>query len=102
MNIRLPLLKLKALPLNTMGFMDTSWLPGFIDADGSFYITLPSTCGFSLKQSKSDHNGHSKKNFKLSLANYLLVNAYFGSSTKCVGKKAYEIKASSKRSKKVK
>lgn len=78
-----------SLPLSSDSFKSTPqdsnpWLSGFIDAEGHFFVRKNS-CGFELVQANTDYSNRSKKEFKLTLAEFLqtslrAINKSYGSN----------------------
>lgn len=83
--------------LNTSNFKENSWLSGFIDSDGHFFVRLNNrkvSCGFELVQASSDHKNRSKKDIMISLAEYFNVNLLSINKDYCKGKLQYAVKFS--------
>ena len=81
--------------LNTSSFKDNSWLSGFIDSDGHFFVRLNNSkvsCGFELVQASSDHKNRSKKKIMLSLSEYFNVNLFNINKDYCKGKLQYGVR----------
>jgi len=97
LNKRFSELNIKKNELNTSSFKDNSWLSGFIDSDGHFYVRLNNkkvSCGFELVQASSDHQNRSKKDIILSLAEYFNVNLLSINKDYCKGKLQYGVRFS--------
>jgi hypothetical protein len=83
--------------LDNSNFKDNSWLSGFIDSDGHFFVRLRNksvSCGFELVQASSDHKGRSKKEIMLSLAEFFNNKLINITKDYCKGKLQYGIRFS--------
>jgi len=76
LNIKFINLNIVKYELNISLLSSDSWLSGFIDADGHFFVNTSKksiSCGFELVQSSIDKQGFSKLELMESLAQFLKV-----------------------------
>ncbi len=73
------LITIEKKPINLENIINTSWLSGFIDADGHFSVRTSLTgkyskieCKFELTQRQIDHNGYNNLEFLMKLEKLLI------------------------------
>jgi hypothetical protein len=77
LNARFPDLKLEKKEINHESLSKNSWLSGFIDADGYFFVRsnkVKVSCGFEIVQAIKDKKGKSKKEIMEQISNFFKVN----------------------------
>jgi hypothetical protein len=95
LNKRFPELNIIKKELNISSFKNNGWLSGFIDSDGYLYVRLNNksiSCGFELVQACSDHNGKTKKDIMVLLAEFFNVNLTTVNKDYCNGKSQFAVR----------
>ena len=95
LNKRFPELNIIKKELNISSFKNNAWLSGFIDSDGYLFVRLNNksiSCGFELVQACSDHNGRTKKDIMVLLAEFFNVNLTTVNKDYCNGKSQYAVR----------
>ena len=99
LNKRFPELNIPLqLKSDQSSFDSNSWLSGFIEGDGHFFIRMNKKtihCGFELVQAITDSKGNSKKEIMVLLAEFLKITLREISKSYCKGKNQYKIKLNS-------
>lgn len=99
LNKRFSDLKIIKKELDNSNLKNNSWLSGFIDSDGHFFVRArfkynSISCGFELVQANLDHKGRCKKDIMLILSETFHVNLKSVNKNYCKGKLQYVVKFS--------
>jgi len=110
LNHRFPDINIIPADLDQTPLNINSWLSGFIDSDGHFFVRLNKnsvSCGFELVQAAvrfsskttrraiEDKNGNDKKEIMIKLAEFLNVQLKHVSKNYCKGKNQYAVRLNS-------
>ena len=94
LNNRFPDLKIVKQDLDQTPLFSSSWLSGFIDSDGHFFVRLNKnsvSCGFELVQACISKKGYSKKNIMSLLAELFQIELKERNKAYCKGKNQYYV-----------
>jgi len=94
LNNRFPDLKIVKQDLDQTPLFSSSWLSGFIDSDGHFFVRLNKnsvSCGFELVQACISKKGYSKKNIMSLLAEVFQIELKERNKAYCKGKNQYYV-----------
>jgi hypothetical protein len=97
LNARYPTLNLEKRGLDRSSFSNNSWLSGFIDADGLFFVRsnkLKLSTGFEIVQTIRDKKGRKKNEIMNKISEYLKVNLKLVNKKYCKGLDQYLIRFS--------
>jgi len=98
LNHRFPDIYIIPADLDITPLNSNSWLSGFIDSDGHFFVRLNKnsvSCGFELVQAIEDKNGNDKKEIMIKLAEFLNVQLKHVRKNYCKGKNQYAVRSNS-------
>jgi len=104
LNNRFPGLNIVKQKLDQTPLSSSSWLSGFIDSDGHFFVRSNNTtvsCGFELVQACLSTKGYSKKEIMVLLAEFLQKELKERSKAYCKSKNQYVVFISSLESNKI-
>ncbi len=98
LNHRFPDINIIPADLDQTPFSFNSWLSGFIDSDGYFFVRLNKnkvSCGFELVQSIVDKKGNDKKEIMIKLSEFFNVKLSHVNKNYCKGNNQYAIRLNS-------